>query len=133
MNVYHTCQFPSMLKRSLRTFSVIFLLVTVSASRPTVDQGPQKSHEKISNGSGMQLMIAEENTQPTLRIVLPGHSTSDRAIEIIFPEHVTIRPRGKDDPTFLYMFQPGQVGKPPRWRQSGRSLEYEKNFPGVDM
>ena len=87
----------------------------------------------IRNNVGMQLKVAEENTQPTLRIVLQGHPTSDRAIEIIFPEHVTIRPRGKTDPTFLYLFQPGQSGDRPLWRQSERSLEYEKNFPGVHM
>ena len=48
----------------------------------------------VRNGVGMQLMVAEENTQPTLRIVLPGHPTSDRSIEVIFPEHVTVRKRG---------------------------------------
>jgi hypothetical protein len=79
----------------------------------------------------MQLRIAEENTQPTLRIVLPGHPTSDRAIEIIFPEHFTIRPRGKTDPNFLYLFRPGLFGKRPLWRQSVRSLEYERNFAGA--
>jgi len=122
-----------MLKGSFRMIVVISLLMAVTASRPTFHQGKQKPFEKIINSAGMQLMIAEENTQPTLRIVLPGHATSDRTIEIIFPEHVTIRPRGKNDPTFLYLFQPGQVGQRPQWRQFGRSLEYEKNFPGVHM
>jgi hypothetical protein len=57
--------------------------------------------------------VAEENTQPTLRIVLPGHPTSDRAIEIIFPEHVTVRQRGSTDANPLYLFQPGQYGERP--------------------
>jgi hypothetical protein len=78
----------------------------------------------------MQLMVADENNQPTLRIVLPGHPTSDRAIEILFPEHVTVRPRGSTDANQLYLFQPGQSGERPLWRRSERSLEYERNLPG---
>jgi hypothetical protein len=81
----------------------------------------------------MQLSVAEENTYPTLRIVLPGHPTSDRAIEVIFPEHVTVRPRGRTEAHQLYLFQPGQSGERPLWRQSGQSLEYEKNLAGVHM
>ena len=84
----------------------------------------------VRNSAGMQLMVAEENSQPTLRIVLPGHPTSDRAIEIIFPEHVTVRPRGRTDANQLYLFQPGQFGERPLWRRSERSLEYERKFTG---
>lgn len=85
----------------------------------------------IRNSAGMQLMVAAENTQPTLRIVLPGQPTSDRAVEIIFPEHVTVRPHGKTDAYQLYLFQPGKSGERPLWRRSERSLEYERNFPGA--
>src|SRR5258708_28870630 len=77
----------------------------------------------------MQLMVVDENNQPTLRIVLPGHPTSDRAIEVLFPEHVTVRPRGSTDAHQLYLFQPGQSGERPLWRRSERSLEYERNLP----
>jgi hypothetical protein len=79
----------------------------------------------------MQLMVAEENSQPTLRLVLPDHPTSDRAIEILFPEHLTVRPRGSTDAHQFYLFQPGQVGERPIWRRSERSLEYEMKFPGA--
>lgn len=85
----------------------------------------------VRNKTGMQLMVAAENTYPTLRIVLPGQPTSDRSIEIIFPEHVTIREHGKADAHQLLLFQPGQSGERPLWRRSGQSLEYEKNFPGA--
>jgi hypothetical protein len=78
----------------------------------------------------MQLRVAEENTQPTLRLVLPGHLTSDRTIEIIFPEHVTaVRQPGSTDANQLCPFQPGQYGERPLWRRSDRSLEYERNLP----
>ncbi|MGH9629545.1 MAG: hypothetical protein ACRD7E_14605 [Bryobacteraceae bacterium] len=79
----------------------------------------------------MQLRVADENTYPTLRIVLPGRPASDRAIEVIFPEHVTIRPRGSTDGRQIYLFQPGRSGERPLWRQSERALEYEKDFPGA--
>jgi hypothetical protein len=85
----------------------------------------------VRNSIGMQLMVAEENIQTTLRIVLPGHPTSDRAIEIIFPEHVTVRQRGSTDAYQLYLFQPGQSGDRPLWQRSEQSLEYERNFPGA--
>jgi len=85
----------------------------------------------VRNSAGMQLKVVAENTYPTLRIVLPGHPISDRAIEIIFPEHVTVRPRGSTDAYQLYLFQPGQSGERPQWRRSERSLEYEKDFPGA--
>ena len=84
----------------------------------------------VRNRARMQLMVAEENTQPTLRIVLPGRPTSDRSIEVIFPEHVTVRQRGSTDAKQLYMWQPGHVGERPRWRRSERSLEYERDLPG---
>jgi hypothetical protein len=79
----------------------------------------------------MQLRVVEENTYPTLRIVLPGHPTSDRAIEIIFPEHLTVRQHGSTDAYQLCLFQPGLAGERPPWRRSERSLEYEKHFPGA--
>ena len=124
-----------MLERSSTTISVIIvmsLLLAPSGSCQTSSQVPPTL--RVRNSVGMQLMVAEENTQPTLRIVLPGHPTSDRAIEILFPEHVTVRPRGSTDARQIYMFQPGQVGERPIWRRSERALEYERKLPdGVQM
>jgi hypothetical protein len=118
-----------MLKGTFRTIIVIPVLLIISGSRQAFDQ----VMPAVRNNAGMQLMVVEENTQPTLRVVLPGQPTSDPSIEIIFPEHVTIRSRGKTEPDFLYLFQSGHAGKRPLWKQSERSLEYEKAFPGVHM
>ena len=107
------------------------LLLPVSAYRHTFDQVPPTPFGSVRNSVGMQLRVAEENTYPTLRIVLPSHPTSDRAIEVIFPEHLTVRRRGNTDANQLFLFQPGQSGDRPLWRRSGRSLEYERNLPGV--
>jgi hypothetical protein len=79
-------------------------------------------------------MVAPENTQPTLRIVLPGHPDTDSAIEVIFPEHVTVRKHSSGEVTHLYLFRPGQQGAPPAWHRIGRSLDYHSNFKdGIDM
>lgn len=84
----------------------------------------------LHNADGLQLLIATENTQPTLRIVLPGHATSDRSIEVLFPEHVTAVKQGSTIAEQLYLFRPGPQGEPPEWRQVGRSLEYQRDLPG---
>ncbi len=121
-----------MLKRSSGAAIVISLLLAVSGCRhPALNERSPKPSESVRNRAGMQLRVAEENTQPTLRIVLPGHPAADRAIEVLFPEHVTIRPRGSADGSQIYMFRPGQYGERPLWRRSGQSLEYEKDLPGA--
>lgn len=120
-----------MLKRSSRAVITISLLVAVSGCRHAFPQAaPAPPTGTIRNSAGVQLMVAEENNYPTLRIILPGHRTSDRAIEIIFPEHVTVRPRGGTDAHQIYLYQPGRSGERPLWRHSRQSLEYEKNLPG---
>ena len=120
-----------MIKRSSILIIVLSLILVVSGLLLAFHKEDAKAAIKsVRNKAGMQLMVAEENTQPTLRIVLPGHPTSDRAIEIIFPEHLTVRPHGNTDATQLYMFQPGKFGDAPKWKRSERSLEYKKNIPG---
>jgi len=84
----------------------------------------------VQNASGLRLAVANESTQPMLRIVLPGHPDTDRAIEVIFPEHVTARRQGNIEAEHLYLFRPGRQGEVPTWRQVGQSLEYERDFQG---
>ena len=67
---------------------VISLLFATSACGRVQPQVSSKEPRRIRNTGGLQLVVVEENVQPTLRIVLPGHSALDRAIEVIFPEHV---------------------------------------------
>jgi hypothetical protein len=129
---YHpTIDGKPMLTCGFRTIIVTCLLLAVSGCRQSFDRVTATPSESVRNSAGMQLMVAAENNQPTLRVVLPGHPTSDRAIEILFPEHVTVRPRGSTDAHQLYLFQPGQSGERPLWRRSERSLEYEKHLPGA--
>jgi hypothetical protein len=85
-------------------------------------------HLAIRNGAGLQLFVAAEHTSPVLRVVLPGHPTSDRSIEILFPEHVTVVKQGQRSAQQLYLFRPGGRGDRPLWRRSGHSLEYERDL-----
>ena len=86
----------------------------------------------LQNAAGMRLFVDEENTQPALRIVLPGRPDSDRAIYVLFPEHVTARKTGAEVERF-YVFRPGRQGEGPAWRRAGQSLEYERDFGTVHM
>ena len=110
-------------------YVTIFLFLTV----PTigyVQTSPPGRPAVIQNANGLQAIVVEENAQPTLRIVLPGKPTSDRSIEVLFPEHVTAVKHGNSASEQLYMFRPGLQGERPAWRRVDRSLEYERDLRG---
>src|SRR5689334_13754489 len=106
------------------------LLVSLLASLFFAPAGRMQAPPAVQNASGMRLVVADENSYPTLRVVLPGHPDSDKTIEVIFPEHVTVRHVGDTEGKHLFLFQPCQHGDRPAWRQVGRSLQYEKDFEG---
>lgn len=88
----------------------------------------------VQNAAGLRLLVSPEHMSPVLNVVLPGRPASDRSIEILFPEHVTVVKPGQPSGEQLYMFQPGESGDQPVWRKSGASLEYERNFRnGIHM
>src|SRR5689334_2185162 len=66
---------------------VICLLLSCLACRPGAS-GAQPP-PGVGNSSGLRLKVAAENTQPSLRVLLPGWTDNDRSIEVLFPEHVT--------------------------------------------
>lgn len=82
----------------------------------------------IQNAAGLRLLVSTEHASPVLRVILPGRPTSDRSIEILFPEHVTAVKQGQSSSQQLYMFRPGQGGDRPLWRRAGASLEYERDL-----
>jgi hypothetical protein len=96
--------------------------------------GGPATHAQVPSGvqiaTGLRLVVANDNTCPTLHIILPGHPGSNRTIEVLFPEHVTVRKQGETEAKHLYRFQPGLHGDLQAWRQVGQSLEYEKDFEG---
>lgn len=82
-----------------------------------------------ATATGLRLAVDEQNDLPALRIFLPGQPDSDPGIFVLFPEHVTARERGRVDAQQLYLFRPGRQTGRPAWRRSGRSLEYQTEFP----
>jgi hypothetical protein len=106
--------------------SVLFttFLIAASASR-----AGQSLPSPIQNAEGLRLLVAPENSAPTLAVILPGKSNDDRSLEVLFPEHVTVRKMGDSDGEHLYLFQPGTIGNRPSWRKIGQSLQYERDLP----
>jgi len=81
----------------------------------------------VRNAKGVRLVVAEEDTQPALHVVLPDDSKGD-AIKVLLPEHVTVRRRSNSEGEHLYLFRPGMNGKRPAWRQAGQAIEYERDL-----
>jgi len=114
-----------------RATSFVALLLVGAAAAAGAQDAPTtaRATPAIRNAAGVQLLVAPEHAQPTLRIILPGEPASDRTFDVLFPEHVTVVRPGRDDGERLYMFQPGQRGERPVWRSKGTSLEYERDLP----
>jgi hypothetical protein len=102
--------------------------VGLSAACAQTTAGSADVHQPIQNAAGMRLLVSAEHTSPVLRVILPGRPMSDRAIEILFPEHVTVVKQGQGSAKQLYMFRPGPGGDRPQWRRSSASLEYERDL-----
>ena len=99
-----------------------------SPTRAQTTAGSADVHRPIQNADGLQLLVATEHTLPVLRVGLPGHPTSDRSIEVLFPEHVTVVKQGQRSSQQLDLFSPGRSGDRPLWRRSDDSLEYERDL-----
>jgi hypothetical protein len=84
----------------------------------------------LTNSEGLRASIAEDDSQPALRIKLPGESSDPPEIEVLFPEHVTAKRKGNTEAEHLYLFRPGRQGERPPWKRSGNSVEYERDFSG---
>lgn len=88
----------------------------------------------IQNNAGVRMMVAADDADPTLRIVVPGYGADDGAdngaFQVVFPEHVTVRARGQAEARHVYLWQPGRGGTAPAWTATRDSLEYEKDLEG---
>jgi hypothetical protein len=84
----------------------------------------------LTNSEGLRISIAEDDSQPALRITLPGEPSGRPEIEVLLPEHVTAKKKGNIEAEHLYLFRPGRQGERPQWKRSGNSVEYERDFSG---
>ena len=110
-------------------FSASLVAIVSYGLTAQTGQAPALSNPgPLRRTDGLQLTISRKNRQPTLLITLPGHSESDYALEIIFPEHVTATKHGSSEAEHLYLFQPGLEGPNPCWRRIAHSFEYEREL-----
>jgi len=84
---------------------------------------------RLKASSGLQLVVDETNTAPTLRLVLPGRPESDRSILVLFPEHVTVVRTGATEGQQPYRWEAGSGAARPLWSQTTQSLGYERDLP----
>lgn len=117
------------LRHSSRLRFSIGILVIAVGFCPLQAQSPRPP--AIQNHEGLRLLVSPENTDPTLRVILPGRPDTDNAIEVIFPEHVTVRKRGQNEGEHLYLWRPGHQDQPPNWRRDGQSLQYERDLGDI--
>ena len=113
-------------------FVIGLCLILVGSSYAQTNRSSRKEL-KIQKANGLTLLVAADDPYPTLRVILPGYATSDRAIEIIFPEHITATQQG-GSPKQLYMLGRRLPNGPPIWRRVGNSLEYERELsPAIHL
>ncbi len=87
----------------------------------------------VRNAMGVGLVVAEEDTQPALHVVLPD-DPAGYAIKVLLPEHVTVKSLGSSEGDHLYLFRPGVSRARPAWRQMGQAIEYESDLKrGIHM
>ena len=112
---------------SVSRVHLLFLCATTVLS---VAPGAKAQELVVTNRAGVHLQVDQENTEPSLKILLPGRPASDPGIEVLFPEHVTARPHGAEA-QHLYLFRPGRQEQRPLWRLNGMSLEYQMPLGGI--
>lgn len=99
-----------------------------SPTRAQNSGGSADIHQPIQNAAGLRLLVSTDHTSPVLRVILPDRPTSDRSIEILFPEHVTVVKQGQSSAQQRYMFRPGESGDRPLWQRSSAFVEYERDL-----
>lgn len=121
----------------LRFSNRLLIAATLMASALGAQVPRNTSNDVIKNNAGLRMLVDADHTQPVLRIVLPGQPLTDRTIQVVFPEHVTVRKNGSKDANaveHIYMWREGHQGKAPIWRRDDHSIEYEMNFDnGIRM
>jgi hypothetical protein len=131
------CNGHALGRRALRFVIRVIVAATLMTSAVGAQVPLDITKDTIKNGAGVRMLVETDDTQPALRIVLPGHPLTDRAIRVVFPEHVTVRKSGSNDADaveHIYMWREGHQGEQPIWQRDGQSIEYEKNFDdGIRM
>ena len=83
----------------------------------------------VSNPSGLTMRVAEEDSDPTLWLSVPGEAAGQNAVLVLTPEHVTVRRHGANEAEHLYLWRPGDHGARPHWLRTENALQYEIDLP----
>ena len=83
----------------------------------------------VSNPSGLTMRLAEEDSDPTLWLSVPGEAAGQNAVLVLTPEHVTVHRHSANEAEHLYLWRPGDDGARPHWLRKGNALEYEVDLP----
>jgi hypothetical protein len=105
----------------------IWLILGCSRPDSTGVGGSAPSSEvlSITNAAGVTMRVAEEHSNPTLWLSIPGEPSGQNAILILLPEHVTVRKHGSNEGEHLYLWGPGKTGSRPNWVRTANALHYE--------
>lgn len=74
------------------------------------------------------MRVAEEHSDPTLWLSIPGEPSGQNAVLILLPEHITVRRHGTQESEHLYLWRPGEHGVRPNWVNTGNALQYERDL-----
>jgi hypothetical protein len=80
---------------------------------------------EVANPSGLNMRVAEEDSDPTLWLNVPDEASGQDAVLILLPEHVTVHKHGSNDAQHLYLWRAGEHGALPHWVRTGNALQYE--------
>lgn len=101
---------------TVRLFILLFFCNTIACAQADI----------TLTQNGLQVRVINEK-YPLLKILLPGQSSSDRGIEVEFPEHVTGKNSQTNTIEHIYLVTAGRRNKRtmPAWKKEGDTLKYE--------
>lgn len=103
---------------SLHLLTAVCIILNVHAQSP-----PRELH----NRAGVRLSVDPDDGDPALSLFVPDGGGA-RSSQILFPEHVTVRAHGHQEPEHLYIFRPGAAGASPAWTELRNALQYARDF-----
>ena len=110
----------------LGVLSVCFVVLVTC--RGTIGSQEDSAELTVVSPSGLRMRVAEEHSDPTIWLSVPGESSGENAVLVLLPEHVTVRRHGTSDAQHLYLWRPGNHGTRQHWVRIGDALQYESNI-----
>jgi hypothetical protein len=112
--------------RVLGVLSTCFVILLACSG--TARSQPSSDELAVVSPSGFRMRVAEQDSDPTLWLSVPGEASGQNAVLVLLPEHVTVRRHGTKEAQHLYMWQPGKRGARPHWVRIGDALQYESDL-----